>query len=365
MTRRILGILAVILLFAAVAPGGPAVADEPADYGYWSKAQTPDSPSPSIPSPPTVPVAPPDQVVPANGMYVALAATTSQPDPTQVPSPAEPAAVSALRFFVEPGSPAILSLTVAEGQDANGREEQNHPAFVVDACAVDFAAPAWDAPEGAGRWEDRPVWDCEATSTPSIVEEDGTRLTWDLGSAFEVFEGQIDVVLVPRGVEDPTSPNGVQPVPFQLGFEPPDDQTLTVEVLDTGGEEELGGEEFTLDSLDLEGLGDFALGDDTFGLIDDPTAAVEDGGSEPRRGTRPIRPIGRAPIPLDSRGDRILAVSLLFLLGAGLWWVGGSPVRAPRLLGSLAGPAAAAPSRVTTGGVGRFTRPRTGRPPRL
>ena len=360
----------LVLASGLLWPIGHARADSPSDYGYWTKGQTPDSPNPSIPSPPTIPVGPPDAVVPENGMYVALAATTSQPDPNQVPSPAEPAAVSALRFFVEPGSPAILSLTVAEGQDVDGRSEQPHPPYIVDACAVDFQVQQWDAPEGAGRWEDKPTWDCESTSTQSIVEEDGTRLSWDLGTAFEVFEGQIDVVLVPRGIEDPQNPTGVQPVPFQLGFEPPDDQTLSVEVVDSGEEGEEGFEDFdfedfSLDDLGGEAFGDLALGDEGLDLGDD-VALGDDESVAGNRGTnRTIRPIARAPIPLDSRGDRILAVGLLFLIAAGLWWVGGTPTRPPRLLGSLGAGGTAAPSSTAAGGVGRFNRPRIGRPPRL
>lgn len=351
---------------AAIVLPSPVRADAPSEYGYWTRAQSPSSPNQElVPVPPTVPAQPPEQVIPPGGLYVALGPRTSQPDPTQVPSPVEPTAVSALRFYVEPGSPAVLTLTVADNYDADGPSQNPHPPYMVDACAVNTDAPQWDAPDGPGRFEDKPVWDCDSTSTPGAVEEDGQRLTWDLGTSFESSEGQIDVVLVPKGIQDPQNSTQVQPVPFQLAFKPPDDQTLMVEVLDTGGEEEIGDEEFTLDSLDLEGLGDFALGDDSFGAFDDPTALGDEDGKEPRRGTRPIRPIGRTPVPLDSRGDRILAVSLLFLLGAGLWWVGGTPTRPPRLLGSLAGEAAAAPSRVTTGGVGRFTRPRTGRPPRL
>lgn len=356
--------LGAIVMAAIVVPS-PARADAPSEYGYWTKAQSPTSPNPSlVPVPPTVPAQPPEQVIPAGGLYVALGPKTTQPDPTAAPNPVEPTAVSALRFYVEPGSPAVLALTVADTYDADGPNQNPHPPYLVDACAVNTDAPQWDAPDGPGRYDDRPAWDCDSTSTPGVVEEDGQRITWDLGTAFESFEGQIDVVLVPKGMQDPQNSTQVQPVPFQLAFSPPDDQTLTVEILDTG-EEVVEGEEFTLDSLDLEGLGDFALDGDTFGLGDDLGPLDEGGADEPGRGTRPIRPIARAPIPFDSRGDRILAVALLFMLGTGLWWVGGSPVRPPRLLGSLAGEATAAPSRVTTGGVGRFTRPRTGRPPRL
>ena len=61
-----------------------------------------------------------------------------------------------------------------------------------------------------------------------------------------------------------------------------------------------------------------------------------------------------------------MAVALLGLLAVALWWIGGQPVRAPRLLGSLgAGAPTAAVAEVKTGGIGRFARVRDGSAPRL
>lgn len=354
-----------LLLGLAALPFLPAAADAPGEYGYWTKAQTPTSPNPSIPVPPTIPVPPPEQVVPSGGMYVALATNTGTVNPEAVPSPTEPAAVSALRFYVTPGSEVSLSLGLAEGQDADGPPQANHPAYVVDACTVNTEALPWDPPEGAGRWEDRPTWDCDTTSAPSIVEEDGQRFSWELGTAFEATEGIIDVVLVPRGVQDPEDPTRVDPVPFQLSFAPPDDQALLIlsspeeedpTIDDTGGDFDFGG----FGSDDTSFLDETAFGGDT--------GTTDTGGTPTTLGRRPnlpFRPIARAPLPLDNRFDRILAVMLLFAIGGGLWWIGGSPARAPRLLGSLGGGASDRIDRTTFGGVGRFSRPRSGRPPKL
>lgn len=355
------------LLLGLAAMPIPAGADAPTDYGYWTKAQTPTSPNPLIPVPPTVPVPPPEQVVPAGGMYVALASNTGTVDPTAVPSATEPAAVSALRFYVTPGSEVSLSLGLAEGQDADGPPQAPHPPYVVDACTVNTEAPAWDPPDGAGRWQDHPVWDCDTTSTPSIVEEDGQRLSWELGTAFEATEGIIDVVLVPRGVQDPQDPTKVDPVPFQLSFAPPDDQALII--LNAPAQED--------PTIDTTSGDDFAFGgfgsDDT-SFVDETafgsdTGTTDTGGTPTtslgRRPNLPFRPIAQAPLPLDNRFDRILAVSLLFAIAGGLWWIGGSPARAPRLLGSLGGGVSDRIDRTTFGGVGRFSRPRSGRPPKL
>jgi hypothetical protein len=69
--------------------------------------------------------------------------------------------------------------------------------------------------------------------------------------------------------------------------------------------------------------------------------------------------------PDASRADRMMAVGILLLMGTGLWWVGGMPLRGPRLLGSLGHGRATDEPPVSNGGIGRFARLRTGRPPRL
>ena len=61
----------------------------------------------------------------------------------------------------------------------------------------------------------------------------------------------------------------------------------------------------------------------------------------------------------------MMAVALLLALAGGLWWVGGKPVRAPRLLGSLGAGSDVVDEPVATGGIGRFARQRAGRAPRL
>lgn len=69
-----------------------------------------------------------------------------------------------------------------------------------------------------------------------------------------------------------------------------------------------------------------------------------------------------APPLNDSRATRIVAVGLLLGIGLALFWFGGQPVRAPRMIGTLGGrmtPAvvAAGPAHQVRG-IGRFARPR-------
>jgi hypothetical protein len=61
-----------------------------------------------------------------------------------------------------------------------------------------------------------------------------------------------------------------------------------------------------------------------------------------------------------------MAVALLLAIMIGWWYVGGQSARNPQLLGALAGRTGliVAPA-ATTGGIGRFARPRTTAPRRL
>lgn len=300
---------------------------------------------------------------------VAMAAYSDVPDPANPPPPVAPVAIAALRFSVPEGAESTLSLSLADGYDADGPPQSPHPPFLVDACVPDISATPWDPPAGAnGRWEDRPVADCSSFSVSSTVEEDGQRLGWILPPQFQISEGVLDVVLVPRGVPDPQDDAKAVATPFTLVFDPPDEQTLFTE----GGVDEeaaFEGEDFAADF----GLTDDGSSFDEFGFVDDFTATDFEGTFDEipagRTGTatlpRRFRPAVGVPA-IDDRVERVLAVAVLFALATALWWIGGQPVRPPRLLGSVGSGAAVAPvSDAHTGGVGRFARSRVGRPPRL
>lgn len=359
--------LAAVVLLAGAGVAGSAGAQSPDDSGWWSRAQTPTTP-PGVAPPPTVP-APPTQVVPEGGLVVAMAAYSDVPDPANPPPPVAPVAIAALRFSVPEGAESTLSLSLADGYDADGPPAAPHPPFLVDACVPDISVPPWDPPAGAnGRWEDRPVADCSSFSVSSTVEEDGQRLGWVLPPQFQVSEGLLDVILVPRGVPDPQDAAKAVPVAFTLVFDPPDEQTLFTE----GGVEE----EAELEADDF--AADFGLTEDgsvfdEFGFVDDFTATdlegifdenVAAGRTGTATGPRRFRPAVGVPA-IDDRVERVLAVAVLFALATALWWIGGQPVRPPRLLGSVGSGAPAAVPDSHTGGVGRFARSRVGRPPQL
>ena len=369
-TRSAPAWVVALVALAAVLPSS-AGAEAPDDIGWWSRAQTPTTPA-GVPPPPTIP-APPPQAVPEGGLFVAMGTYSDAPDPAQPPSPVAPIAIAALRFTVPEGSEATLSLGLAEGYDADGPPQAPHPPFLVDACVPDTNAIAWDPPAGAnGRWEDRPIADCDSVSAPSTVEEDGQRMSWELTSQFQVTEGVLDVILIPRGIPDPQNPAKAVGFPFGLAFSPPDEQALMTEggveeeAFGEGGSDDFGfaidegdfGGDLGFEDLSATGFGD-DFGVDT-GFSDDTVAGA--GGRTGRR----AQPVASVPA-IDDRIERVMAVAVLFALIVGLWWIGSEPVRAPRLLGSVGSGASVTltPEGASRGGVGRFSRARSGRPPRL
>lgn len=350
--RRAVVALAVTL---AGFPAGIAGAAAPDAYGYWSK--TAPAPGPGVPE---------------GGLYVALGPYT--PDPTAPPNPAapppptEPAAVSALRFTVPEGAPATLTLRLAANQSATNPDGTP---VSIDACQPDLAAGAWQPPASApGAFAERPKYNCSAVSVASTVDTAARTVAWNLPGGFQVATGVLDVVLVPTGT-----------VPFQVAFEKPDAGALTASEapVPPPATEPVPVTETPAGDLGTELAVEAPVSD--LGVTASPDVALPTPTSAPRAGTpasRPIitaQPASRPSVPIDDRGDRIFAFSVLVALVVALWWVGGQPVNAPRLLGMLGsrrgsadspGDAASpAPPAIPVGGVGRFARPRPGRPPRL
>lgn len=355
----------------AVGGGTGAGAEDLDAYGWWSRAQTLPSASPV-----TVPP-PPSQVVPADGMAVQMATVSSPPDPTATPQPVQPVAVSALRFTGIPEDADVtLLLDAAEGSltDAPAPTPQDTTArasLPIAACVLDSKAPTWDG-EQFGKWDNKPVWDCESLAADGVAEEAGTRMSWQLSPLFQQTPGVLDIVLVPQGSS-----------PFSVAFNAPASDAITVTGGGTGGD---------VDSLGPSDDTDASSGfDDSTATLPDATSAdvAADAGALPLAdvtdemsalpataetpaGDTAAIALGRprsarilGPFKDTSRSERIMAVSLLGLMLAALWWFGSGHVRAPRLLGSLGAAGGRAPASVHVGGVGRFTRPRSGRPNHL
>ncbi|HEX7165831.1 MAG TPA: hypothetical protein VF230_02510, partial [Acidimicrobiales bacterium] len=215
-----------------------------------------------------------------------------------------------------------------------------------------------------GRYDQAPKFDCSSADEASI---EGDAAVFEFAPSM-IQNGTIDVAIVGQGAK-----------PFQMSFGPPTESSLTIlNAAELAGEEELLLEEdFVIEDpleefLEEEALSEAALED--FGALGGELALTgfDDGVN------KPFSPVARPPTPRPivntglrnpfradaSRGERLMAVALLLLMAAALWWYGGQPTRLPRLLGSLADGRTAEPI-VGDRGIGRFAKPRTGRPRRL
>ncbi|HUQ40597.1 MAG TPA: hypothetical protein VM030_10625 [Acidimicrobiales bacterium] len=333
MTRRLVaGVMLAALAAAVVMPApaprrAPAVATAPTSHGWWSRAQAAPAPAPLLP-------APPGPIAPADGLFVQQAPRTTPPDPLD-PKAFEPAAVAALRFGGVPAdTEATLTLKIASGS----------PDGPVTACVPARGTPPWQ-PAQFGRWEDRPEPDCQIAAAAPSVSADGTTLTWTLNPNFVLTPGVIDIVLVPEGQ-----------APFQVGFAKPGVEALVTRParpadLPPGAGGEVASEpppdEPT--SYQEQALGSAAS---DYGLPPPPPeapAAPAAGAVEPRRSPVALAAAVPAAFRDTTRGQRILAVLLLFGLVGGLWWLGGYQVRAPRSLVPMGSAPAVAPVPVRRG----------------
>lgn len=339
--RRLLRPLAALLAAAAlplaVSSPAPAAGDAPT-YGWWYEPNQ--SPLNTLAPPPPPPDAPPD------GLYLAG-------------TPAGALTEAALRFIVGGASDdATLTLQAVAGASFGA-------ATPVLACPT---TSAW-APAQAGDWSKRPASDCTRVGggVPGVASTDGTTMTWKLSSAFQPGSGTYDVVLLPQGgqffrvpVKAPgTDALAVPPLPSSTTTTAPATTTTTAPV---------------------------SVATSACSCVAEPPAPPDFPPSLPAsppqppalRAARPVTTQLASGLPVrfrppHTRGQRIMAVTLLLGLAGALWWIGGYPARAPRLLVALHGSRGATagqeggddPGVLRVGGVGRFARPRRERPRRL
>jgi hypothetical protein len=99
----------------------------------------------------------------------------------------------------------------------------------------------------------------------------------------------------------------------------------------------------------------------------DTTPAARPAARSAAPGANSLIPSPIRRVVSTKRSQQAIALALLGGIVLSLWWFGGQPARAPRLLGSL-GPSANDDDPdlyVRSGGIGRFARPRTKPPARL
>lgn len=313
----------VLLLAASGAlVSAPAAAEVMLETnGWWWKPN-------QVPNNLAVPPVPPG--VQSDGLYVAA-------------DPSGPFAVAAVRYLAYGSGTLTLEFT----PDGNAG---------IPAIAACVALTNWDGAT-AGRWEGKPIYDC-ARQSDGVVSEDGSEMAWQLDPTMQRVAGVYDIVLSPVG-----------PVPFAASFNAPRSESL---VTDGAGEPpplSSSSEPLAADPAAPSG-GDSVPFETTFPVVDESRNALPDAAepagaapAPPPRLSAPIVPAVANPLALpDDRNERLAAMVGLGLMLLGAWWFGGRTVRAPRLLGSVAGRAvqvqAAEIVEAPARGIGRFARPR-------
>jgi hypothetical protein len=317
MTRRVAVVLMAIGVVLLLAPPQASAASLDA-AGWWWRPQTSALPVP-LPAPPTV----------AKGQLL----VEGQPQGAN--------AVAALRFTLADGEGSpVLTLKPAAGSTV--------PAdAVVLACR---SLVPW-GPEEAGAWENKPLVDC-ATSVQGIPSEGGA-LTFALAPLQS--ETTLDIVLVPGTVA--AAPAGANGSVFSMVLDRPGPEALQVAAGSgpTGGSfstsQEFGsGADPATGTFDASPSGAFAAPSFT-----PPAAAPAASPSLTPIEQAPSLATRAAPAPFSDGydgGTRALGL-VVFAVGAAL------ALRS--MLGSKQ-PDVAADS---VGGLGRFSRARTGTPPPL
>ena len=357
-------------------PPAPTTA-ELLQYGWWNKAQQSPAGGNPVPAPPGAPA---DGIFiayePAGGPVPTPAAgvpglVPTAPAPAPNPVVLGPEAFGAVRYSVPAGAEASLTLKFVPTSTTQPGGV-NPDAGVLSACPV---SSPWD-PVQNGRYDASPKYDCTIGVAGTVA---GDTVSFTLPAALST-SGVFDLALVPSGtqpyrlaIETPSSAS------MALTSVPEQETTFSAEEFDAGSfedpaaeffedqafaEESFGVDDFGSVSVDDFGSGSFV----TDGVVGGPVATSAGAGSpvggagqvaQPTAVLNPLRPDA-------SRAERMMALALLTLLAVGLWYVGGQPVRPPRLLGSLGAGVPAATEEVRTGGIGRFARVRPAeRPPRL
>ena len=335
MIKIALRIAALAAWGLALAPLAPTFGQDAAPtldaVGWWNKTQDlPVQGNPTGLDDPTgsglttAPTVPAPATVPADGLYVANDASG-------------PTAVAAVRYVA--GGGGTLTLVLAEAAAPTGTEE-------LVACPVQGGfTPALN-----GRWDSKPAYDPAACVVPGTLDATAKTVTFEVPSTFASSLGDVAVVIVPA-VDSTT--------PFSLPFAPPDDSSFVV----------------TSPSSSSSSPGSlssppFQPGSSTFNPSTPPSFAAPSTPAAPTiaeatDGEVAAPVIPEAPTPVvavtSSRTSQAVAVAVLLVIGATLWWLTTQPQRAPRLLGSVGGAAAQAVEAPVSPasrprGVGRFAR---------
>lgn len=308
-------------------------------------------PPPPVLPPVPVPTVPPGVTVPDPGGNVPTPSLAPEGGLLVAKDSTGIRAMAAMRFAASGAGGAIVTLRIAPGST---------PSPPIKACPAlsDWVAGADQA------WSTRPAHDCGRISVSSVLNADQTMMTWALPPHFlRSATSTYDVLLVPYGSDG---------TPFEVAFEKPGADSFTVT---SPFEEELPPLEIPLpeylpppaDSFSPDGY-EFSGTHDPY--VSEVVQTAPTGNVRPP--ARSSGPLNRLVDVLENPTTRRVATALLVALGAYSYWQSNQvEQRAPRLLGALAGPSVAVagtvarPTATRPRGIGRFSRARTERPPRL
>jgi hypothetical protein len=278
--------------------------------------------------------------------------------------PTGPNAVAAVRFVVPgtiddvPVDPASISATLTLNVAPN--TAVGTPAVV--ACPV---LGTWQ-PVSAGTWSTRPAYNCDR-SAAGTLSVDKSAMVFKLDPSLQAHGGTYDLALTPTPANQ---------APFSVQFLPAGSGSMalgTGSAVGTPGESEpaVPSTEPLPISPDSN-AGTAPIGGSS--SFDAGSALPLDTSPDARSAVRAAPPGANSLIPAPirrvvstKRSQQAIALALLGGIVLALWWFGGQPARAPRLLGSL-GPSVDVDDPnlyVRSGGIGRFARPRSKPPARL
>jgi hypothetical protein len=321
--------------------GGRGSASDLTQVSWWWRGNTGPAPLPS-PAP-----------VPPGGILVAGA-------------PDGATAIAAVSFTLAEGeSNPALTLTVADNGDQGGAQA------VMAAC---LAGSAWAGSEQGGPWESKPNAACANGSIQGVRAADGK--TWTFALAPLVVAREVNVVITP-GTVAPGAPVGST---FSVAFTAPTSASLATTRGSSGTSSDAAGSAVPADAVSPEtGGADSTVADTGTAALDLSSAggasAFQPSLPASSQGLTATAPLTRqataanvTPVTEPTNGNAPAAVVVVLACVAVAVRLNRIPVPRPRLLGPLASaasrlaPAAVAPQ---PGGLGRFSRLRTGAPPPL
>lgn len=349
-TVRLRPLCAAVLLCAlsVVLADTPGDAQAAIETGWWWKG----NPGTAVPLPSALPV--PQQYFPAD--------LGGLPPPPNVGGglmvgalPDGAFSIAAVRTSLNAES---LTLTAAANGNVNGQMAH------LLACQSSFP---WNANAG-GRWDDKPLVACDVTnggaSVAGIPSADFN--SWTFPVAPLIVDGALDVVIVPAAG---TLPNGLLE-PFQLVFDPPQISSFvinpTVPTVDDATDD-------VDDTEDTSVFGDGSSSDLGIGggnlssFATDQTFAPAAAAALPPASQAPqLFTPAATTVPANTSSAQLLALLLLLGVAAAAWATTRQELPAPLSLSRVAARPRSRPSaEPTTGGLGRFARTRSGRPPSL